>query len=1050
MVQFTAADTAGGPAFADTLLVYVSGYSATPLRVPLSATVVTNIVRVPSATTINVGDLPVSSYSDTTIWFYNRTKDDFTVSAVSLVSGNQYVLQSNTASQSFNAGDSVEVTVRFQPAIGGVHLDTILVSHNIDSVRLYPNPFRIALTGTGNTNAVIDPIDYITVDNYSGIEGFAISSPDSSYIEVGRFWQNASGFQGTHRRTPNLDGSGSGSNATFTFTVDSTGPYLWYHYMVNSSNGATAALVTFRKFGVGGIFDSVRYNQQEGNATGYGAAWFPLSMHHYNGVGPQAAQFTLGADNVTTGFTRVDAARMLRSRLPIDLEFGRRNALFGPIRIPEEFPQITVGDKFVRQYRLYNLGTDTLRITNIEFYATNTPVPWFYLEGYTPGQEIVIPPMVPTSGTTESGGYFDIQLAFAPYQEGTARDSMVITSNDSKETKAYITMSGVGVNYNFIMNASVGGTEPHYRAPGPPDVATLPTYSELATGSWLSSTAGGLFPVPGQNLRSRVNVGAVETVPHTVYYTFELPDQVLGIDLFGDYILEHNGPSGSSNGHARMKVIATHTFGIPADSGEYSALTAGRPPEWVQVGGSLKTFKLSPGGAITLTVTRDGTTDVTGASNLARVDLMRMRKVPTGALIGVNVAVGTTVNFGEVNFRDPDGETGLSNKKNIKIGSRGESQLVISNMRFRNGARYRIFNAPPAYPTYLRAVNGELDLTIEFLPDKIAPAYGDTLEITSNSTRDSLLLIPVTGNGVGGVFIVDDNNPGDEWASHPFTGGTYVSTWDPTNLNHWQSHFVQKPDSIGIGQTRKLLAMELYRNGWYEWYPMLPVEEGAGDSMYVRISATVGAGLTKAAPAAKYRVFAPGVPGSKDTVVSQNGKTAGARGVAEIQLGSFWFLRGGRDSKKDTVQGAGAAIFGHVRVEVDTAAANFAGLDTLALVADAILVYEQERPSQTVGVETVSDIPTEFALSQNYPNPFNPSTNIRFALPIRASVELKIFDLLGREVRTLIKGDQINPGTHTVVWDGRNSAGQTVATGVYFYRIDAAGFMQSKKMLLIK
>jgi hypothetical protein len=1017
----------------------------------MTATTSASITFSPAVTAINVGEFAVLNTKDTTIKIYNRTQTNYTLSSLALVTGSPFTIQTNTASQPLNAGDSISIVVRFAPTTGGLFRDTMLISNNIPIGVLTPNPYRIAFSGLATTNAVIDPNDYVTIDNASGIEGFAIQSPDSAYFEtsITGFWQNASGLGGTHRRSPNLSGSGNGSNARYTFKLDSSGTYVVYHHLVNSSNSATNSYVHFRKFGLGSIFDSLRYNQQDGNATGFAQTWFPLGAHHYDGVGAEAASVTIGSDALSAGFLRVDAVRLLRSRLPRDLEFGRRDGGFGPVRVPEEAPQITVGDEFVRNYRLYNIGTDTLKITNVQLFPTSTPVAWFYFKNYTAGGVINIPPLVSVGGV-ESGGYYDLQLAFSPFQEGSARDSMVITSNDAQESNAYIVMTGVGINYNFILNASNGGTEPHYRAPAPPDVATIPRYFELASGTWANSTAGGLFPVAGQNLSSRVNVGGAASLPHQSYYEFELTDNVLGIDTFGDYIFEHNGPAGSPNGHPVTKFKVHHTFGIPDDSTTFS--TNLRGAVWDQIGGALKTFKLSPGGTITLTLTRDAGTDATAGSSTAyflRDDLVRVRKIPTGALIGVNVAQGVLFNFGEVNFRDPAGPTGQLNKRSVTIGSRGESQLQVNNIRFRNGSRFSVVNMPPAFPVYLRAINGELIVNLAFTPNKIQAAYGDTLEVFSNSTRDSIILIPVTGNGVGGIFTFDDAVAADH-GSHPIFGGTYFGSWDITSMNRWQVEVNAKPDSIAIGTSRRVLPMKYYKNGFFEWYPNLPAEVGASDTMFATVFATVGANMSKAAPIARYIVYSGGGLKTKDTLVNQNALVAGTRGAAEIGLGMHAFFRGGRDAFADTTNGAGPGIFGHVRVQADTAGVNFAGSDTLALVADAVILREQETPSVVVGVATESSIPTDFALDQNYPNPFNPSTTIRFALPIRATVEMKIFDLLGREVRTLIKGEQINPGTHNIVWDGRNSAGHTVATGVYFYRIDAAGFTQSKKMLLIK
>jgi hypothetical protein len=94
-------------------------------------------------------------------------------------------------------------------------------------------------------------------------------------------------------------------------------------------------------------------------------------------------------------------------------------------------------------------------------------------------------------------------------------------------------------------------------------------------------------------------------------------------------------------------------------------------------------------------------------------------------------------------------------------------------------------------------------------------------------------------------------------------------------------------------------------------------------------------------------------------------------------------------------------------------------------------------------------VPVEFALDQNYPNPFNPTTTIRFALPNDSKVSMKIYDVLGREVRTLINGD-VAAGTNAIEWNGKNNFGTSVASGMYIYRIEAGSFVATKKMMLLK
>ncbi len=107
-------------------------------------------------------------------------------------------------------------------------------------------------------------------------------------------------------------------------------------------------------------------------------------------------------------------------------------------------------------------------------------------------------------------------------------------------------------------------------------------------------------------------------------------------------------------------------------------------------------------------------------------------------------------------------------------------------------------------------------------------------------------------------------------------------------------------------------------------------------------------------------------------------------------------------------------------------------------------------PTPKIGVaETSSGKPATYALEQNYPNPFNPSTNIRFQIPNEEHVELKIFNILGREVRTLAN-KRFQAGQHTLVWNGKDKQGKPVASGIYFYRISAGGFVRIKRMSLLK
>jgi hypothetical protein len=94
-------------------------------------------------------------------------------------------------------------------------------------------------------------------------------------------------------------------------------------------------------------------------------------------------------------------------------------------------------------------------------------------------------------------------------------------------------------------------------------------------------------------------------------------------------------------------------------------------------------------------------------------------------------------------------------------------------------------------------------------------------------------------------------------------------------------------------------------------------------------------------------------------------------------------------------------------------------------------------------------LPVSHNLFQNYPNPFNPSTTINYSIPNVSFVSLKIYDVLGREVKTLVNSEQ-NTGIYNVQWNGDNNYGSKVSSGIYLYKIEAGNFMMTKKMILLK
>lgn len=107
------------------------------------------------------------------------------------------------------------------------------------------------------------------------------------------------------------------------------------------------------------------------------------------------------------------------------------------------------------------------------------------------------------------------------------------------------------------------------------------------------------------------------------------------------------------------------------------------------------------------------------------------------------------------------------------------------------------------------------------------------------------------------------------------------------------------------------------------------------------------------------------------------------------------------------------------------------------------------KVGSVTSVEGEEELPLSYSIEQNYPNPFNPTTTINYSLPEANFVTIKIYNMLGQEVKTLLS-EEVKAGRHNVNWNGENNYGSKVSSGTYVYRITAGGFVQAKKMILLK
>ena len=175
----------------------------------------------------------------------------------------------------------------------------------------------------------------------------------------------------------------------------------------------------------------------------------------------------------------------------------------------------------------------------------------------------------------------------------------------------------------------------------------------------------------------------------------------------------------------------------------------------------------------------------------------------------------------------------------------------------------------------------------------------------------------------------------------------------------------------------------------------------------------------------------------------------------EQEDGSYYFL--GYDFISGIEAGSGPVLEFEVQFDdnLDNSSIimSMASYATAALGSSSPLTTVFHGFGQFAGYFVALDeevsIPGEFALHPNFPNPFNPTTSISFQVPARSRVSIKIYNLIGQEIRDLVEKD-FEPGFHKIEWNGLDNMGRTAATGVYLIQMKSDHYVTAKKCLLLR
>jgi hypothetical protein len=263
------------------------------------------------------------------------------------------------------------------------------------------------------------------------------------------------------------------------------------------------------------------------------------------------------------------------------------------------------------------------------------------------------------------------------------------------------------------------------------------------------------------------------------------------------------------------------------------------------------------------------------------------------------------------------------------------------------------------------------------------------------------------------------------------TGKIYASNYTPPTPNNMTTAIGDMltaytdaagrnlPDSIEMGAGD--ITSRTITHGLYKW------------STGVQISA---AGVTISGSATDIWIFQ--IAGNLNVA---NGAIVTLSGGAKA-ANLFWQVAG------QATLGTTAAMKGNILCQTQIAMSPGATLDGRALAQTAVTLNANTINSPAVTSVASGVAPQKFELSQNYPNPFNPSTMISYQLAVNSHVTLKVYNVLGQEVATLVNGRQ-EAGSYTVPFN-TNKGTRSLSSGVYIYRLQAGSFVSVKKLVLLK
>ncbi len=457
--------------------------------------------------------------------------------------------------------------------------------------------------------------------------------------------------------------------------------------------------------------------------------------------------------------------------------------------------------------------------------------------------------------------------------------------------------------------------------------------------------------------------------------------------------------------------------GLTTTNSLFSVVSPATPVTVVPQGSEIVTVRFSP----TAVGAQSGNLDITSDDpdqGVVSVTLAGNGVTPPPDVADISVSP-LSVDFGQVVLLD-------SADAIVTVSNIGTQVLTVSDLATTN-AVFTVVS--PATPFDVAANNGSQDVVIRFKPTVAVVENGD-LTITSNDPDQGIVTVTLTGEGIpapvaGTAFRVNaggsdftDSNGELFVADKAFVAGDFGFQGGSSGST-----------GAGIAGTTDDALYQSFREGdpFSYIFDNLATDDYAITLFF----------MEPRAPRAGGRVFDVTVEG---TVVLNDLDIFVASGSRFTALTETFIVH--------VADGQLNIDFNAVSGRLDPILSAIAVVGQ-GVVAPQLATQTKFSPKLSATKNQLSQVPDRFELQQNYPNPFNPETVIRYSIPTGMNVSLKIYNVLGQEVLSLVDKFQ-EPGEFSVKWTGTNAAGNKVTSGIYVYQLKGEGVVETRKMILLQ